>query len=102
MAVHTWYAQGHRARYATLMHNGVVEHKMLLAKNQQYVYAPDATTRMTINVEHNKVCIVESSCPNKVCVHSGWIEMPGSTLVCVPNHVVITIEGKQDVDAVTY
>lgn len=102
IGMHAWNAHTQHAQYATVIHNGVVVHTIPLSKNQNYVYAPDATTRMTIRVENNKVCVVESSCQNKVCVHSGWIHTPGATLVCAPNHILITIDGKKNVDTVTH
>ncbi|HHY92927.1 MAG TPA: NusG domain II-containing protein [Firmicutes bacterium] len=41
----------------------------------------------------NKVRMVSSPCPDKVCVARGWISLPGDAIVCVPNHVVVHIEG---------
>jgi len=52
----------------------------------------------------NKVRMVSSPCPDKVCVARGWISVPGEAIVCVPNHVVVHVEGgaqKQGYDALT-
>ncbi len=32
-------------------------------------------------------------CPNEICWRTGWISIPGQSIVCVPNHMVITLEG---------
>jgi len=39
------------------------------------------------------VRIEASHCPQKICVHSGAIRRSGELLVCVPNRVVVRING---------
>lgn len=60
-------------------------------------------------VETGKVRVTESTCPDKVCARTGWISRPGQSIVCLPNKVVVRIEGSdirndpgQDLDAITY
>lgn len=47
-------------------------------------------------VKQGKAAIVESDCPGMDCVHSGWIQEKGRSLVCLPNRVEIRIEGETD------
>ncbi len=46
--------------------------------------------------------VVRADCPDHVCVHTGWITRAGETIACVPNGVVVRIEGRghDDLDAV--
>lgn len=44
-----------------------------------------------IQVRGGRVRMLDSACPDKLCVHSGWISRPGESLVCLPNRVVIEI-----------
>ncbi|MEG1541331.1 MAG: NusG domain II-containing protein [Oscillospiraceae bacterium] len=46
-----------------------------------------------IAVEPGRICVLSSDCPGEDCVHSGWIESPGRSLVCLPNRLEIRIEG---------
>lgn len=40
-------------------------------------------------------------CPNGICWKTGWVSRPGQSIVCVPNHTTITVEGTRDeVDSV--
>lgn len=56
-----------------------------------------------IKVQDNKIGVVDADCPDKVCIHDGFIEKPGQMLVCLPNKVVIEIKGeKQLVDDLSY
>jgi len=59
------------------------------------------TTR--VEIADKVVRVLDSPCPHKVCVKSGPISRSGETLVCLPNRVVIRIEGGEEpsVDAVS-
>ena len=49
-----------------------------------------------VMVKDKKVAIVESDCPGMDCVHSGWINGKGRSLICLPNRVEIRIEGEME------
>ena len=53
-----------------------------------------------IVVRDGRVCIEDSDCPGSDCVHSGWIDKGGRSIVCLPNRVEIRISGESDVDFV--
>ncbi|WP_352397331.1 NusG domain II-containing protein [[Clostridium] aminophilum] len=42
-------------------------------------------------IKDGKAAITESTCPDKVCVHTGWISQSGELIVCLPNQVVVTV-----------
>ena len=60
---------------------------------------------MNIYISSEKVCVTDSSCPDKICMHQGDLVRPGDGAVCLPNRVVVEIvsgssgdsEGKVDV-----
>ncbi|MGI6632992.1 MAG: NusG domain II-containing protein [Bacillota bacterium] len=35
-------------------------------------------------------------CPNGICWKTGWISRAGQSIVCVPNHTTVTLEGGTD------
>ena len=39
--------------------------------------------------------ITDASCPDKVCVRTGKIHKTGELIVCLPNRVVVSIEGEE-------
>ncbi|NLY08512.1 MAG: NusG domain II-containing protein [Tissierellia bacterium] len=43
-------------------------------------------------IEDNKCRLVESKCPDKICMLQGWISEPGEMLVCLPHHLVVEIK----------
>lgn len=55
-----------------------------------------------ISIDHGQVVMHSASCKNQVCVEHAPISMTGESIICLPNQVVVTIEGKEDeFDAVT-
>lgn len=51
---------------------------------------------VTVRVRAGAVSITEASCPDHVCVHTGEVRAPGSLIACVPNGVVVRVEGRGD------
>ncbi len=47
----------------------------------------------TILVKHNGISVSEATCPDKVCIKTGWIYRPGEMIVCLPNKLIISIQG---------
>ena len=53
-------------------------------------------------IRDGKADITEAFCPDKICVHERSINKAGETLVCLPNKVVVEIEGERGgIDAVS-
>ena len=46
-----------------------------------------------IVVENGRVCVKDASCPDRVCVRTGWIEYAGESIVCLPHKLVVTVRG---------
>ena len=40
--------------------------------------------------------MADSQCPDKICEHMGKIHMNGQMIVCLPNGVIVTVEGGED------
>ena len=47
--------------------------------------------------------VTASDCPTQDCVHTGWASRAGQQLICLPNRLVIALEGEtsEGIDAVT-
>lgn len=47
-----------------------------------------------IHIENNSVHMIESTCPDKICIKQGIIDSPGEIIVCLPNKLTIEITGE--------
>jgi hypothetical protein len=57
---------------------------------------------VVIEYGEQKVRVLKSSCPNKICVKQGWISAKGQSLACIPNRFLAVIPDENgEPDAVT-
>lgn len=49
----------------------------------------------TVKVMHNSIGIVDASCPDHVCINTGFIDSSLLPIVCLPNKLVIEIGTEQ-------
>ena len=55
------------------------------------VQGPLGTT--TVEISPGSVRVLDSPCPEKICVKTGSISRPGQTIACLPNRVFVVIRG---------
>lgn len=53
-----------------------------------------------VTIRDGKAWIETADCPGEDCVRQGSISRAGQSIVCLPNHLVVAIEGHSDVDVV--
>ncbi len=52
-----------------------------------------------IEVKDGKVRMLEMDrevCPDAICSYTGWIDKSYQSIVCLPNKIIVTIEGSKD------
>lgn len=64
------------------------------------LYAPDRDEYIDIQgingitriqLQDGRVRAIESACPDKICVNTGWISNSSLPIACLPNRVIIKI-----------
>ena len=72
-----------------------------LGSDQEYFIETKVGYNLLI-IKNNKVRILDADCPNKICVDKGYISKNGESIICIPHHVVVTVESDEEktVDAV--
>ncbi|HEY5585860.1 MAG TPA: NusG domain II-containing protein [Ruminiclostridium sp.] len=53
---------------------------------------------VTIVAEYNRICFLDSTCHDKICVKAGWLSKSGDLAVCLPNRTIIKIQQKNKTD----
>lgn len=89
------------ASSARLRHNGRVLAELPLGRPWKRTYRLESGP-ITVEVVPGKgVHVSDSNCPAKICVHTGWAHKPGEKIVCLPNKLLVEVEGEgQEYDAV--
>lgn len=49
-----------------------------------------------IEIGPDYVVMLESNCPRQLAVKQGKIKSPGSSLICIPHHMAVTIVGDDE------
>lgn len=49
-----------------------------------------------LHIEKGQAFITDATCPDKLCVKQKEISHEGEMIVCLPNHIIVTIEGGED------
>ncbi len=56
---------------------------------------------VTVEFSPDGARVVDSPCPDRICVETGLLTRPGDTAACVPRRVIVRISGIPEVDAVS-
>lgn len=86
------------AERAEIYFKGKLERTIDLTKDAIY----NVEDHMIVEVSDGRLRVLDSDCPDKLCVQEGWISTTGIPVVCVPNQVlIIIVEGAIKMDAIS-
>ena len=89
--------------YAHIYHNSVLTDSVnLAAVTESFAIVVESADGFNmIDVERGRIRVSRADCPDGICVRQGWVSSGVIPLVCLPNRLVIMLEGAgADVDAV--
>ena len=91
--------------YAIVKYNNEIVKKMPLNKDDDFImYKKDYPglygDELIVSVRDEKVFISKEESPFHYCSYLGKINKKGSSLICAPNCVTVTIEGYSEVDII--
>jgi hypothetical protein len=98
-------ARGSEGARAAVAVDGEVVAVLSLGENR--VYSPPGMPEVRIAVRDGAAGFAASDCPDKVCVHTGFLSARGQSAVCLPNRVVVRISAgdggpEETLDSVAY
>jgi hypothetical protein len=77
----------------TIEVNGRIIHQLDLNTSQE-VAVSGSIGKTIVKIEPGTARVIYSDCLEKICVKTGKIHRAGEIIVCVPNKVVVKINGK--------
>ena len=93
------YAGSVENLYVTISANNQLWQFPLETTETLAVSGPLGTTKIAI--KDGLARIVDSPCENKTCIIQGAVHKPGQFVACLPNAVIVTVEGSNKQDAET-
>ncbi len=81
---------GGRAERAVIFHHGVEIARIDLDRS---AVVPVLEGRMAVESRPGALRVVRSDCRHGVCMAGGWHRTPGTTITCMPNRILIRVEG---------
>lgn len=91
--------QNHSARSDALIANIYMDGECVRSINLNAITAPETFTvsgpagENVITAEPGRICVSHADCPDQVCVDMGWRSDSKLPIVCLPNKLVIRLEG---------
>ncbi|MEY8429091.1 NusG domain II-containing protein [Lachnospiraceae bacterium 48-42] len=84
----------------TVKVNGVIEGRYSLSEDQE-IEINGGTNHLQIR--NGKADMTEAACPDKLCVDQKAVSRRGESIICLPNKVIVEVEGggEREYDAVT-
>ncbi len=80
--------------------NGHEVMKISLLENRDYT-VEGFRGKSSISVRDGQISMIDSDCPDKLCVKMGWISNNDTSVICLPNRVVIRITGTGSLDTIS-
>jgi hypothetical protein len=91
LCVRIWLG-GSRPAVLVVKTDGIVAYRSPVTKAILITEYTGPVGKSVVEVDGDRVHMLSSDCPDKVCVNMGWIRSPGQVIVCLPNRVVISLE----------
>lgn len=90
------------ANVVVIRYDNEIVHKMNLEIDETFTMKKEdyelLLGDLTIQVKNGKVAVVEQTSNHNYCEIMGEVNKPGTAIICAPNGVVVTIEGKENND----
>lgn len=91
----TYGGENSGALTATVKHRGqVVARVELSSLTEEKTVSIDGAYHLTVTLDRTGAAVTDSDCPGQDCLHTGRITRAGQNIVCLPEQVIVTLEGK--------
>ena len=87
------------AARARILSDGEVVRTVLLDIDTEFTVPAPGGGHNVVTVRGGAIAVTDATCPDHYCMHRGFCD-GGSSIVCLPNRLVIEFLGEQEVDFV--
>lgn len=96
-----WKEPQSQVKEISVYRDGTLTETITLDKDRQLSLLAG---KMVLEVHNHSVRVLRSDCPRQFCVHQGWANVEGESIICVPYKTLIEVKStaRTMVDAVVY
>lgn len=96
------FSHNSNAATAVIKNGSVIIQTVELNSDDRTFFVDGANGPVELELSDGRIRFVHADCPDQVCVNTGWISHPGRAAACIPNGILIEIDGKteDDVDVI--
>lgn len=97
-----WVLLAPHGTQVNIVQDGTVLYTFDLAKAEDQILEIEFEGRInTVQIENGRIRMLKAECPDKTCVHMGWLSSGAMPIVCLPNHLSIEFaNSSNNLDAV--
>jgi hypothetical protein len=88
------------AAYAAIYVNGELYDHIALTEEEYEFEIKSERGYNLLKVSQYGIEMIESNCPDHICIGFGHIHSSGDNIVCLPNRIFVEIEGSPDSEGV--
>ena len=92
----TLFMPGKESSLAQISSGGTAYRMVNLRVDQEFT-VPCPGGYNTVTVKDGKIAVTEASCPDQYCIRQGFCNR-GRDIVCLPNRLIISFMGEQEID----
>ena len=92
-------ASAHRGAFARIFLGGCEAERLPLNNNLDKSYSCRGG-EVSVRVQNGQAWVVDSSCWQKICLHSSPASVQGDRIICAPNHFLLEIQGAGSIDTI--
>ena len=102
LAGSAWVLHEPHSSWVSIMQDGRVIYDFDLSVTEDQIIDIEYEGRVnTVQIENGRIRVLEADCPDKTCVHMGWLDSGALPIVCLPNRLSIEYSSaKEDVDII--
>ena len=85
------FRPGEMGAWAVVTINGQETARYALIEDRMVTFGSEAYN--ILKISHGTAAIIEANCGDHTCVRTGEISREGESIVCLPHHLIVRIEG---------
>ena len=86
-------------RTVTVQQSGQTVAVLPRDKDTDYSVTGAGGASNTVRIRGGQVSMCAATCPDGLCVRHRAVSRAGESIICLPNRVIVTVDGAADVDA---